>query len=54
MEPLAGMLFGVVAKPALAGAPSARRDLTGSNPPPLRRRDSPTLLKLYARRPGRG
>ncbi|WP_168176378.1 hypothetical protein [Novosphingobium sp. PC22D] len=53
MEPLAGMLFGVVAKPARAGAPAPRRERPRR---PIASapigRDEVSLLKLYPHRAG--
>lgn len=52
MEPLAGMLFGVVSKPATAGVPTLRREPVDQRPPTRRRREQITLLTLYPHRRG--
>lgn len=52
MEPLAGMLFGVVAKPAPVGAPTLCREPADRRTPAPRRRDQISLLKLYPHRRG--
>jgi hypothetical protein len=52
MEPLAGMLFGVVAKPATSGAPQLCRTPAERRTPAPRRRDQLSLLKLYPHRRG--